>query len=224
MVLSPKGKKDYRGIGLVEVMWQLVSEILNFRLTASITFHDFLYGFRAGRGTGTAILEANLLQQLAALREEVLYMIFLDLHKAYDALDRCRCPEILEGYGVGPRSRRLLQTYWRRLAIMARMGGYYGTAFQVLRGVMQGDPLSPTIFNVVVDLVVHHWVTGVIANAEEWGEQGKEGRHQAAVFNAYNGMVASYEPCWIQVDFKTLVRLFDRVGLRKNVGKTVSMV
>ena len=68
VVLSPKGKKDYRGIGLVEVMWQLVSEILNFRLTASITFHDFLYGFRAGRGTGTATLEAKLLQQLAALR------------------------------------------------------------------------------------------------------------------------------------------------------------
>ena len=31
-------------------------------------------------------------------------MIFLDLHKAYDALDRSRCLEILEGYGVGPPS------------------------------------------------------------------------------------------------------------------------
>ena len=27
------------------------------------------------------------------------------------------------------------------------------------RGVTQGDPLSPTIFNVVVDAVVQHWVT-----------------------------------------------------------------
>ena len=27
-------------------------------------------------------------QQLAAMREEVLYVIFLDLNKAYDALDR----------------------------------------------------------------------------------------------------------------------------------------
>ena len=34
--------------------------------------------------------EAKLLQQLAALREEVLYRILLDLHKAYDALDRSR--------------------------------------------------------------------------------------------------------------------------------------
>ena len=47
-------------------------------------------------------------QQLMALREEVLYMIFLDLHKAYDALDRSRCLKILEGYSVGPRYREIL--------------------------------------------------------------------------------------------------------------------
>ena len=90
MVLTPKGKKDYCGIGLVEVMWKVVAEILNLRLKASITFHDFLHRFRAGCGTGTTILEAKLLQQLAALREEVLYVIFLDLQNAYDALDRSR--------------------------------------------------------------------------------------------------------------------------------------
>ena len=95
MILITKGKKDYRGIGLVEVMWKLVAAILNFRLTASINFHDFLHEFRAGCGTGNATLEAKMLQQLAALREEVLYVIFLDLHKAYDSLDRYRFLEIL---------------------------------------------------------------------------------------------------------------------------------
>ena len=95
MVLIPKGKKDYRGISLVEVMLKVVAAILNRRLTASITYHDFLHGFRAGRGTGTATPEAKLLQQLAALREEVLLVILLDLHKAYDALDRSRFLEIL---------------------------------------------------------------------------------------------------------------------------------
>ena len=68
VVLITKGKKDYGGIGLVEVMWKVVAEILNCQLIASITFHDFLHGFRAGRGTGTATLEAKLLQHLAALR------------------------------------------------------------------------------------------------------------------------------------------------------------
>ena len=173
MVLIPKGKKDYRGIGLVEVMWKVVAAILNRRITSSITYHDFLYGFRAVRGTGTATLEAKLLQQLAALREEVLYVIFLDLHKAYDDLDRSRCLEILEGYGVGPQARRLLQTYWRLLTMVAQAGGYYRAAFQGEIGVKQGNPMSPTIFNVVVDTVVRHWVTGVIAEAEARGGLGK---------------------------------------------------
>ena len=104
-------------------------------------------------------------------------MIFLDLHKAYDALDRSRCLEILEGYGVGPRARELLQNYWQCFTMVARVGGYYGTAFRGERGVMQGDPLYPTIFNVVVDMVIRYWVTGVIAESEARGDLGQEGRH-----------------------------------------------
>ena len=38
-------------------------------------------------------------------------------------------------------------------------GGVLRTRFKGARGVTQGDPLSPTIFNVVVDAVVCHWVT-----------------------------------------------------------------
>ena len=170
VVLITKGKKDYHGIGLVEVMWKVVAENLNCQLTAFITFHDFLHGFRSGCGTGTATLDAKPLQQLAALREQILYVIFLDLHKAYDALDSSRCLDILKGDGVGTRACRIIQTYWRRLAMMARAGGYYGTAFQGAHRVTQGDPLSPNIFNVVVDEVVRHWLTVMVEGSEEWGE------------------------------------------------------
>ena len=52
VVLIPKGKGDYRRIGLVEVMWKVVAVILNSRFTSFIAFHDVLHGFRAGRGTG----------------------------------------------------------------------------------------------------------------------------------------------------------------------------
>ena len=105
-------------------MWKVVAAILNCRITVSITFHNSLHGFRAGCGTCTATLEAKLLQQLAALREEVLNLIFLDLHKVYDTLYRSRCLDILKEYGVGPQTLRLLQTYWRRLRMVARAGDY----------------------------------------------------------------------------------------------------
>ena len=101
VVLIHKGKGEFRGIGLLEVTWKLMTVILHRRLTTGLQLHDVLHGFREGCGTGTATLEAKLLQQLADMREEVLYVIFLDLTKAYDALDRSRSLEILRGYGVG---------------------------------------------------------------------------------------------------------------------------
>ena len=85
-------------------MWKVVADILNRRITASITYHDLLHELWAGCGTGTAILEYKMLQKLAVLRVEVLYMTFMDLHKAYNALESSRLLEILEGYGVGPRT------------------------------------------------------------------------------------------------------------------------
>ena len=126
VVMVPKGKGEFRVIGLVEVIWKLLTLILHRRLT-TIKIHDILHGFREGRGTGTSTLEAKLLQQLAAMREEVLYVIFLGLTKAYNALDRSRTLEILKGYGVGDRVRMLLVTYWERTTMVARAGHYYGT-------------------------------------------------------------------------------------------------
>ena len=78
----------------------------------------------------------------------------------------------LEGYSVGPGARRLLRNYWRRLTMAARSGGYYGAAVKGERGVTQGDPLSPTLFNVVVDAVVRHWLEGLQAAKEEKGAKG----------------------------------------------------
>ena len=72
--------------------------------------------------------------------------------------------------------------------------------------------------------MVHHWVTMALDEAEKRGERGKEGRHQAALFYAYDGMVASSDPRWLQWSLNALVSLFKRVGLRTNVGKTASMV
>ena len=134
--------------------------------------------------------------------------------KNIDALDRSRCLGILEGYGVGPGARRLLHNYWCRLTMAARAGGYYGAAFKGARGVTQGDPLSPTIFNVVVDAVVRNWLKGIKTAKEEKGAKG-EG-HFSAIFYADDRMVGALDPKWLQGAFSALVAIFDRVGLQQS--------
>ena len=112
-------------------------------------------------------------------------MIFLDLTKAYDALDRSRSLEILEVYGVGQRVRRVLQSYWRKSTVVARAGGYYGSGFKGERGVTQVKPLSPTIFNVVVDAVVRHWFTLEVEEAETRGGAGAGGQAPGQIGRAH---------------------------------------
>ena len=90
----------------------------------TIDLKSTLYEFHTGRGTGTATLESNIIQQFMALREEVLYGIFLYIHKSYYNLNRDFCLDTMAAYGVGPWSLRLLRQYWARLVMVARAGRY----------------------------------------------------------------------------------------------------
>ena len=122
VVLIPKGNGGFRGNGILEVLWKALLRVINRRIRAAVKFHGVLHGFWVGWGMGTASLETKLLQQLTDMREEVLYKVFLNLRKAYDELDRERCMEILVGYGVGPRTERILRQYWDHLSMVARAG------------------------------------------------------------------------------------------------------
>ena len=64
-----------------------------------------------------------------------------------------------------------------------------------------------------------HWVTLEVTEAETRVEQGREGRHQAALFYTDYGMIASSDPQWLQWAFTQLVGMFDRVGINTNIRK-----
>ena len=92
---TPKDIGEYRAISLVEYLWKVIAIIIDWNLVEFIKFHNFLHGFRAQRGTGKSTLESKLLQNIVGLWKEVLFYIFVDLHKAYVALERGRAMEIM---------------------------------------------------------------------------------------------------------------------------------
>ena len=63
VILIPKGGGDYRGIGLLEPIWKITEQVMDWLLNA-IPIHESLHGCRDGQGTGTAVIEAKLAQQL----------------------------------------------------------------------------------------------------------------------------------------------------------------
>ena len=123
-----------------------------------------------------------------------------------------------------PQSHRICCKYWNTLWMLDHAGGYYGTDFKDFKGATQGDPLPPTILNMVVDAVVCHLillVPGVAGVQDRWG---REVRYCAEFFYVDDSLVALTDPVWMQGEFDTLTGLFDRVGLQKNVRKTVGII
>jgi hypothetical protein len=123
-----------------------------------IALHDSLHGCRDGQGTGTAVIKAKLAQQLAHIEQVPFYGVFINLRKAFDAIDQKQCLFILEWYGVGLSMHRMIRLFWDKATNVFRASGNYGTPFKMDRGVTQSGPLLAKLFNVMVDAVVREWL------------------------------------------------------------------
>jgi hypothetical protein len=96
IVLLPKGNGEYPGIGLLDPFRKVMKKVMVARL-ALIQFHDSLHGGLSKRGTGTTTIKAKLHQGVAWRDQCPLYQIYIDLKKAYNALDRERMLNIFGG-------------------------------------------------------------------------------------------------------------------------------
>ena len=112
LVLIPKSTTNIRGFRLLETLWKVVEVLINTCISASLHMHDVLHGFRSRRGTGTDIIELNIAQDLACIDQDPLFLVFLDIRKAYDTLDQDRLLVTLEGYVAGPWLCEILDTFW----------------------------------------------------------------------------------------------------------------
>jgi hypothetical protein len=190
----------------------------------SIQLHDSLHGCQHQRGMETAIIEAKLVQQLSYLEMQPFYGVFLDLRKAFNAMDREQCIMILGGYRAGPRMVRLICGFWRNSIMVCHAAGNYGKAFKAGHGITQDGLLSAKLFNILVDAVVCKWVWQL----EEDGDYDK-GKLAAltstfvAIFYVDNAYLASRDAGFLQHALTLLVNLFQWVGLQTNTSKTQMM-
>ena len=109
---------------------------------------------------------------------------------------------------------RVLRLYWGYLLVLAQAGKYYGATFQGLRERTHGYPLSPTIFNMVLDAVICCWfmlvlVEEAVPDGFGWAVQWPE-----ALFYVDDGLLASPRPFWIQLTLDILMGMFDRLAFR----------
>ena len=72
----------------------------------------------------------------------------------------------MQEYGMGPNLDCIITSYWEWQRIVSKTGKFLRKEFRTRRGLMQGYPVSPTVFNIVVDVVVWAVLDGVCGPQE----------------------------------------------------------
>jgi Reverse transcriptase (RNA-dependent DNA polymerase) len=212
LVLLPKHDGGVRGIGLLEPIWKVIALIIKDRIIDAVQFDDSLHGFLPRRGTGSAILEAKLHLDIQTATGNTRYQAFIDISKAYDSVCRQKLLYILRQYGAGPNVLNILSNFWQQLWVAPKQAGFYGPSIKSDRGVTQGDPLSPILFNLIIDAIIRE-TKRVTTHLDGF-----------IIFYADDGLIASNSLENIQYYLNVINTLLSYVGLNINAEKTKILV
>ncbi len=146
----------------------------------------------------------------------------LDLEKAFDKVFREVVFGSLFGTGVETDVIQCLQSLYSDLTAFVQLEpGNRSRPFPILRGVRQGDPLSPILFinvlRVVMEPLNEKWERkkyGAAAGA--WGDE--YGRLTHLLFADDTTLVAKSKKA-LQAMLKDIREAFEKVGLKMNISK-----
>jgi group II intron reverse transcriptase/maturase len=143
-VFIPKpGSRDRRALGIPNVVDRWVQEALRRELEPIFepVFHPSSHGFRPGRGTRTAVAEAQ--EHVSAGYD---WIVSLDLLKFFDRVHQQRLLSRLSHRVKDGRVLQLIHRILRSRVVMPT-----GERVVPSQGTPQGGPLSPLLSNVVLD-------------------------------------------------------------------------
>jgi retron-type reverse transcriptase len=158
MKILYKGKGDtsnpdsFRGVVLQNTIFKLFARILNERLPTMVDQHipECQFDFRKGRSTLQAVTYV-LTQIEEALRHPKgkYYTVFVDFKKAFDLMDR----KILMGklktmIGNDHPLTIIIETFLMCNYIQIQNNAATSRKITQTIGVLQADPISPTLFNI----------------------------------------------------------------------------
>lgn len=158
---SPRTPGEYRPITVTSVVTRGLHKILAKRLADRMPTSARQKGFKAEEGVSANILILKNLLSQAKKEQKSLFLAYIDFKKAFDSIGHPQLLRILQSSGLDRDSCAYLSSFYDKISTEI-----LGQSFDIKRGVMQGDPISPLLFNVALDHALKRLPSGVGATLE----------------------------------------------------------
>ena len=152
---DPTDCGNYRGITLLPVLDKLFMKIIANRLLNFVKVHDHQYGFVRNKGTTEALFNLIATLEQQKLDHKALYAFFLDIKKAFDTVDQNMLLIKLHRAGVRGKVWNVIKNCYEQARSCVTLEGFFSNFFDIKQGVAQGCPLSPVLFIIFMDDLLH---------------------------------------------------------------------
>ena len=144
---------DYRPITIGSIVARCFHKILAGRLERLCPCSLRQKAFRAGDGVclNVEIAKGILDSCRRPKAQRNCYMAFLDVRKAFDSVSHESLMRAASRQGVPEPLIRYIHSVYSNSTTKLRIGGRESGKIPVRQGVKQGDPMSPILFNFVID-------------------------------------------------------------------------
>ena len=99
-----------------------------------------------GRSIFDAVRTIDDVLEYTKQSEQSGILVTIDFEKAFDSLDHKFLLKVLHTFNFGPSFIQWIRTFYSNVSSCVISNGFATNCFSVDRGVTQGDPLSPFLF------------------------------------------------------------------------------